>query len=45
MTRFKRSKPGRHHFYVIEGAGKVYGMAGAGKVQAAVLYSLAGKNK
>ena len=33
-----------NEFYVIEGAGKVYGMAGAEKVQAAVLYNFAGKN-
>ena len=33
-----------NEFYVIEGSGKVYGMAGAEKVQAAVLYNFAGKN-
>ena len=30
--------------YVIEGAGKVYGMAGAEKAQAAILFNFAGKN-
>ena len=39
---------GRAHaaneFYVIEGAGKVYGMAGAEKMNATVLYNFAGKN-
>jgi hypothetical protein len=29
---------------VIEGAGKVYGMAGAEKAQAAILFNFAGKN-
>jgi hypothetical protein len=33
-----------NEFYVIEGAGKVYGMAGAEKMQATVLYNFAGKN-
>jgi acetylornithine deacetylase/succinyl-diaminopimelate desuccinylase-like protein len=33
-----------NEFYVIEGAGKVYGMAGAEKTLAAVLYNYAGKN-
>jgi hypothetical protein len=38
---------GRAHaaneYYVIEGAGKVYGLAGAEKAVAAVLYAYAGK--
>jgi hypothetical protein len=29
---------------VIEGAGKVYGMAGAEKAAATIIYNLAGKN-
>ena len=33
-----------NEFYVIEGAGRVYGMAGAEKTLAAVLYNYAGKN-
>jgi acetylornithine deacetylase/succinyl-diaminopimelate desuccinylase-like protein len=33
-----------NEFYVIEGAGKVYGMAGAEKSVATVLYNFAGKN-
>ena len=33
-----------NEFYVIEGAGKVYGMAGAEKAQAAIFYNFAGKN-
>jgi acetylornithine deacetylase/succinyl-diaminopimelate desuccinylase-like protein len=33
-----------NEFYVIEGAGKVYGMAGAEKAQAAIIYNFAGKN-
>ncbi|MGE0449557.1 MAG: M20/M25/M40 family metallo-hydrolase [Vicinamibacterales bacterium] len=33
-----------NEFYVIEGAGKVYGMAGAEKMLATVLYNFAGKN-
>jgi len=33
-----------NEFYVIEGAGKVYGMAGAEKTLATVLYNYAGKN-
>ncbi|MFN7981481.1 MAG: M20/M25/M40 family metallo-hydrolase [Vicinamibacterales bacterium] len=33
-----------NEFYVIEGAGKVYGMAGAEKTLAAVLFNYAGKN-
>ncbi len=33
-----------NEFYVIEGAGKVYGMAGAEKTLAAVLYNYVGKN-
>jgi acetylornithine deacetylase/succinyl-diaminopimelate desuccinylase-like protein len=33
-----------NEFYVIEGAGSVYGMAGAEKMQATVLYNFAGKN-
>jgi acetylornithine deacetylase/succinyl-diaminopimelate desuccinylase-like protein len=33
-----------NEFYVIEGAGKVYGMAGAEKMNATVLYNFAGKN-
>ena len=40
---------GRAHaaneFLVIEGAGKVYGMAGAEKALATVLYNYAGKNQ
>src|SRR6266542_5111426 len=31
-------------YYVVEGAGKVYGMAGAEKAQAAIIYNFAGKN-
>jgi acetylornithine deacetylase/succinyl-diaminopimelate desuccinylase-like protein len=34
-----------NEFYVIEGAGKVYGMAGAEKSVATVLYNFAGKNQ
>jgi len=33
-----------NEFYVIEGAGKVYGMAGAEKRLATVLFNDAGKN-
>ncbi|PYQ73078.1 MAG: hypothetical protein DMG04_15165 [Acidobacteria bacterium] len=33
-----------NEFYVIEGAGKVYGMAGAEKAQAAIFYNFAGTN-
>ncbi|HWW84399.1 MAG TPA: M20/M25/M40 family metallo-hydrolase [Vicinamibacterales bacterium] len=33
-----------NEYYVIEGAGKVYGMAGAEKAQAAIVYNFAGKN-
>jgi hypothetical protein len=33
-----------NEFYVIEGAGKVYGIAGAEKSVAAFLYNFAGKN-
>jgi hypothetical protein len=33
-----------NEFYVIEGAGKVYGIAGAEKSVAAFLYNYAGKN-
>ena len=33
-----------NEYYVIEGAGKVYGMAGAEKMNATVLYNFAGKN-
>jgi acetylornithine deacetylase/succinyl-diaminopimelate desuccinylase-like protein len=33
-----------NEYYVIEGAGKVYGMAGAEKAQAAIFYNFAGKN-
>ena len=33
-----------NEFYVVEGAGKVYGMAGAEKTLAAVLFNYAGKN-
>jgi len=33
-----------NEFYVIEGAGKVYGMAGAEKTLAAVLFNYSGKN-
>ena len=33
-----------NEFYVIEGAGKVYGIAGAEKMHATVLYNFAGKN-
>ena len=32
-----------NEFYVIEGAGKIYGMAGAEKVVAAMAYAFAGK--
>ncbi len=35
---------GTNEFFVIEGAGKVYGLAEAEKFQAAVLYNFAGKN-
>jgi acetylornithine deacetylase/succinyl-diaminopimelate desuccinylase-like protein len=34
-----------NEYYVIEGAGKVYGMAGAEKSVATVLYNFAGQNK
>jgi acetylornithine deacetylase/succinyl-diaminopimelate desuccinylase-like protein len=34
-----------NEYYVIEGAGKVYGMAGAEKSVATVLYNFAGKNQ
>ena len=34
-----------NEYYVIEGAGKVYGMAGAEKVAATIIYNFAGKNK
>jgi acetylornithine deacetylase/succinyl-diaminopimelate desuccinylase-like protein len=33
-----------NEYYVIEGAGKVYGMGGAEKMNATVLYNFAGKN-
>jgi acetylornithine deacetylase/succinyl-diaminopimelate desuccinylase-like protein len=33
-----------NEYYVLEGAGKVYGMAGAEKAQAAIIYNFAGKN-
>jgi hypothetical protein len=33
-----------NEYYVIEGAGKIYGMAGAEKSVATVLYNYAGKN-
>ena len=33
-----------NEYYVIEGAGKVYGMAGAEKAQAAIVYNFAGRN-
>src|SRR6266498_1825323 len=33
-----------NEYYVLEGAGKVYGMAGAEKAQAAIFYNFAGKN-
>jgi acetylornithine deacetylase/succinyl-diaminopimelate desuccinylase-like protein len=33
-----------NEYYVIEGAGKVYGMAGAEKSVAAIIYNFAGKN-
>jgi acetylornithine deacetylase/succinyl-diaminopimelate desuccinylase-like protein len=33
-----------NEYYIIEGAGKVYGMAGAEKVAAAIIYNFAGKN-
>ena len=33
-----------NEYYVIEGAGKVYGMSGAEKALAAVLYNYTGKN-
>jgi len=40
---------GRAHaaneYYVIEGAGKVYGMAGAEKTAATIIYNFAGLNK
>jgi hypothetical protein len=34
-----------NEFYIIEGAGKIYGMAGAEKVAATIIYNFAGKNK
>jgi acetylornithine deacetylase/succinyl-diaminopimelate desuccinylase-like protein len=34
-----------NEYYVIEGAGKVYGIAGAEKVAATIIYNFAGKNK
>jgi acetylornithine deacetylase/succinyl-diaminopimelate desuccinylase-like protein len=34
-----------NEYYIIEGAGKVYGMAGAEKVAATIIYNFAGKNK
>src|SRR3954469_13008935 len=34
-----------NEYYVIEGAGKVYGMAGAEKAQAAIVYNFAAMNK
>ena len=34
-----------NEYYVIEGAGKVYGMAGAEKVVATIIYDFAGKNE
>jgi hypothetical protein len=34
-----------NEFYVIEGAGKVYGMAGAEKSIATIVYNFAGKNE
>jgi acetylornithine deacetylase/succinyl-diaminopimelate desuccinylase-like protein len=33
-----------NEYYVIEGAGKVYGMAGAEKAAATIIYNFAGKN-
>ena len=33
-----------NEYYIIEGAGKVYGMAGAEKVAATIIYNFAGKN-
>jgi acetylornithine deacetylase/succinyl-diaminopimelate desuccinylase-like protein len=33
-----------NEYYIIEGAGKVYGMAGAEKVAATIFYNFAGKN-
>jgi acetylornithine deacetylase/succinyl-diaminopimelate desuccinylase-like protein len=33
-----------NEYYIIEGAGKVYGMAGAEKVAAAIIYNFAGRN-
>jgi hypothetical protein len=33
-----------NEYYVIEGAGKVYGMAGAEKSIATIIYNFAGKN-
>jgi acetylornithine deacetylase/succinyl-diaminopimelate desuccinylase-like protein len=33
-----------NEYYIIEGAGKVYGMAGAEKVAASIIYNFAGKN-
>jgi hypothetical protein len=34
-----------NEFFVIEGAGKVYGMAGAEKAAATIIYNFAGKNR
>jgi acetylornithine deacetylase/succinyl-diaminopimelate desuccinylase-like protein len=34
-----------NEYYIIEGAGKVYGMAGAEKVAATIIYNFAGKNR
>ncbi len=34
-----------NEYYVIEGAGKVYGIAGAEKVAATIIYNFAGKNQ
>jgi hypothetical protein len=33
-----------NEYFVIEGAGKVYGMAGAEKAAATIIYNFAGKN-
>jgi len=33
-----------NEYFIIEGAGKIYGMAGAEKVAAAIIYNFAGKN-
>jgi len=43
MAGFGGNSHAANEYYVIEGAGKAYGMAGAEKSVAAVLYSMAGK--